>query len=90
MQFEWDEEKGDRNFKKHGVRFEEATTGFLDVNAVTLADITHSEKEERYIEIGSSSNGRLLLVVYTERSSRIRIISCHPCTPAVYTHLVLL
>ncbi|MBI4781816.1 MAG: BrnT family toxin [Oscillatoriophycideae cyanobacterium NC_groundwater_1537_Pr4_S-0.65um_50_18] len=47
MQFEWDEEKGDRNFKKHGVRFEEATTVFLDANAITLADVIHSEIEER-------------------------------------------
>ena len=65
MQFEWDEDKGDRNFKKHGIRFEEATTVFLDANAVTLADVIHSEIEERYIEIGFFSNGRLLLVIYT-------------------------
>jgi len=81
LEFEWDENKDDRNFKQHGVRFEEAATVFLDPNAVTLSDTTHSLNEERYIDIGFSSAGRLLLVVYTERGSRIRLISSRLCTP---------
>ncbi|HEY9640559.1 MAG TPA: BrnT family toxin [Coleofasciculaceae cyanobacterium] len=81
LEFEWDDNKSDRNFKKHGVRFEEATTVFLDPNAVTLSDTLHSTEEDRYIEIGLSSRGRLLLVVYAERGSRIRIISSRLCTP---------
>jgi hypothetical protein len=80
LEFEWDENKGDRNFQKHGVRFEEAETIFSDPNALTLSDTAHSLNEERYIEIGISSRGRLLLVVYTERNSRIRIISSRLCT----------
>lgn len=80
LQFEWDERKADHNFKKHGVRFEEAQTIFLDPNSVTLPDNTHSVEEDRYIDIGFSSQGRLLLVVYTERSSRIRLISARLCT----------
>jgi uncharacterized DUF497 family protein len=80
LEFEWDEAKDERNFKKHGVRFEEATTVFLDPNAITLADTAHSISEDRYIDIGFSSRGRLLLVIYTERNSRIRIISCRLCT----------
>ena len=81
LEFEWDDNKDDRNFNKHGVHFEEAATVFLDPNAVTLSDSTHSVKEERYIDIGFSSTGRLLLVFYTERSSRIRLISSRLCTP---------
>ncbi len=81
MQFEWDENKDDLNFKKHGVRFEEAIAVFRDPNAVTFSDTAHSRSENRYIDIGFSSRGRLLLVVYTERNSRIRIISSRLCSP---------
>jgi hypothetical protein len=81
LEFEWDESKANRNFNKHGVRFEEAITVFLDPNAVTLSDVLHSLNEERYIDIGLASTGRLLLVVYTERGSRIRLISSRLCTP---------
>jgi uncharacterized protein len=81
LEFEWDDNKDDRNFKKHGVRFEEATTVFRDPNAVTLSDTLHSTEEDRYIDIGLSSKGRLLLVVYAERGSQIRIISSRLCTP---------
>ena len=82
MQFEWDAIKADRNFQKHSVQFEEAATVFQDPNAVTFSDTAHSQSEDRYIEIGFSSRGRLLLVVYTERNSRIRIISSRPCSPS--------
>lgn len=80
LEFEWDSDKDKLNFKKHGVRFEEAQTVFLDPNSLTLTDPTHSLEEERYIDIGFSLGGRLLLVVYTERDSRIRIISSRVCT----------
>jgi uncharacterized protein len=80
LQFEWDKNKANANFRKHRVSFEEAETVFLDPNAVMLSDITHSVAEERYIDIGLSSKGRLLLVSYAERGSRIRIISSRLCT----------
>ncbi len=80
IEFEWDENKNDRNARKHGVQFEEAATVFLDPNSVTIFDNTHSIEENRYIDLGLSSEGRLLLVVYTERGSRIRIISARLCT----------
>jgi uncharacterized protein len=79
-QFEWDDDKADRNFRNHHVSFEEAATVFNDRDAITLADMLHSEKEERYIDIGMSSQGRLLFVVYTERGQNTRIISARPCT----------
>lgn len=76
LNFEWDEEKAKKNLKKHRVSFEEATTVFLDPFSMTISDPHHSVNEQRYIDIGSSDKGHVLVVVYTERSSNIRIISC--------------
>jgi uncharacterized protein len=80
LQFEWDEQKADRNAIKHGVSFEEAKTVFADSNSVTIADLEHSIDEDRYIDIGISNLGRLLVVVYTERDNYIRIISSRCAT----------
>ena len=80
LNFEWDEEKAKANLKKHRVSFDEATTIFIDPFSVTIPDIDHSLSEQRHIDIGSSDNGRVLVVVYTERGSNIRIISCRKAT----------
>jgi uncharacterized protein len=82
LNFEWDEEKAKANLKKHRVSFEEATTVFLDPFSITNPDPDHSLDERRYIDIGSSDNGRVLIVVYAERSSNIRIISCRKAIPS--------
>ncbi len=82
LQFEWDEAKSTANVHKHGVSFEEAITIFGDPNAITIFDAEHSGAEDRFIDIGLSVSGRVLVVVYTERGSRIRIISCRKATPA--------
>ena len=82
LNFEWDEEKAEANLKKHRVSFEEASTVFLDPFSMTNPDPDHSLDEQRYIDIGSSDNGRVLIVVYTERGSNIRIISCRKATPS--------
>ena len=74
--FEWDEEKTSLNYKKHKVDFEEATTVFLDPFSMTIPDPENSESEARYIDLGLSDKGRLLIVVYTERGLNIRIITC--------------
>ncbi len=76
LDFEWDEEKAKINFKKHGVSFEEAITVFLDPFSITMLDPDHSEDEERYVDLGISDKERVLVVIYTERRSNIRIISC--------------
>ncbi len=76
MQFEWDEEKAALNLKKHGVRFETAALVFCDENRIELFDAEHSSEEERYNTIGLVDN--ILFVVYTERKSRIRLISARP------------
>jgi uncharacterized DUF497 family protein len=80
LSFEWDEEKAKANLKKHRVSFDEATTVFIDPFSITIPDPDHSADEQRYIDLGSSDKGRVLVVVYTERGSNIRIISCRKAT----------
>lgn len=80
LRFEWDEEKAKKNLNKHRVDFDEATTVFADPFSITIHDPDHSADEQRYIDIGSSAADRLLVVVYTERDSIIRIISCRKAT----------
>ena len=80
MQFEWDPEKARRNLKKHGVSFDEAVTAFYDPLSATFDDPDHSDKEQRYITIGFSSQGRLLVIGHTERGEIVRIISARRAT----------
>jgi uncharacterized protein len=79
-QFEWDPEKASANFKKHGVSFEEAVTVFADPLALNMADPSHSVEEQRYLVLGSSNQGRLLVVAYAERDERTRIITARKAT----------
>ena len=81
MQFEWDTNKAAANFKKHGVSFTEAATVFSDPLSLTFPDPDHSVGERRYITIGLSSAGRLLVLAHTDASERIRIISARKTTP---------
>ena len=80
LNFEWDEKKAKSNRKKHGIGFDEAATVFLDPFSITISDHDHSAEEQRYIDIGSSEKGRVLVVVYTDRGVNIRIISCRRAT----------
>lgn len=80
IEFEWDDEKAEGNVNKHGVSFEEGATIFNDPMIATVFDPDHSKREERYISIGVSVQGRLLVVVHTERKERIRLISCRKAT----------
>lgn len=77
IRFEWDEEKNNKNKKKHHVSFEEAQTAFCDVNARLIADPDHSDDEDRFVLLGMSGEIRLLVVChcYRENESSIRIIS---------------
>lgn len=75
MEFEWDEAKVAANFAKHAISFEEARTVFDDALYVDFYDPDHSSDEHRYIIIGESRQGRLLVVSYTERDDAIRLIS---------------
>ena len=80
LQFEWDPNKAVRNIEKHRVSFEEAATVFDDPLFITVIDEEHSVEEERYITIGLSQRGRLLLVAHTDRAGQIRIISARKAT----------
>jgi uncharacterized DUF497 family protein len=80
MQFEWDREKAKKNDRKHKVSFDEAVTVFYDPLSATFNDPDHSISEQRFITIGYSSHGRLLVVSHTERGKRIRIISARQVT----------
>jgi len=75
MNLEWDARKAHENLRKHGVSFEEAKTVFDDPVYVDFYDPDHSYNERRYIIIGQSQQGRLLIVSYTEREDVVRLIS---------------
>lgn len=80
MEFEWDPEKAARNLSKHRVAFHDAATVFGDPLATTYYDPDHSDDEDRYITIGYSSVGNLLIVSHTDRGDRVRIISARRAT----------
>ena len=86
MEFEWDPEKAAANAKKHGVEFSEAMTVFGDPLELTIADPDHSEDEQRFLSIGTSTAGRLLVVAYTERAGRTRIISAREASAQERKH----
>jgi hypothetical protein len=68
--------------EKHKVGFDEAATVFTEPYSITIHDPDHSADEQRYIDIGTSDKGRVLVVVYTERGSHIRIVTCRKATPS--------
>ena len=75
LTFEWDLRKARSNLAKHGVGFEEASTTFDDPLSLTISDPEYSLAEKRYITMGRAFNGKLLVVVHTDRGDNIRIIS---------------
>ena len=82
VQFDWDAAKAKANLKKHGVPFTEALTVFVDPLARIFDDPDHSETEAREIIVGYSTKPRLLVVGFTERSGRVRLIHARPATKA--------
>ena len=80
MNFEWDQNKATRNRRKHGVAFQEAATVFGDPLALTYRDPDHSIDEDRFITIGISREGRVLMVAHLDRGENIRIISARKAT----------
>jgi uncharacterized DUF497 family protein len=80
MEFEWDPEKAAANTERHGVEFSEAMTIFGDPLELTIADPDHSVGEKRFLSIGQSLKGRLLVVAYTERGGCARIINAREAT----------
>ncbi len=80
IDYEWNPQKAEINFKKHGILFEEATTVFDDPFYLDFYDPDHSNDEHRYIIIGRSHTEQILLVSYTERGQIIRLISARKAT----------
>ena len=80
MEFEWNPDKAKSNDKKHSVFFREAATVFNDSLSITFPDSDHSIGENRYVMIGVSRFGQLLVVAHTDRGEKIRIISARKAT----------
>lgn len=79
--FEWDNRKAKNNLTKHKVSFEEASTIFADPLSITIDDPFHSTQEElRFITIGLSYHGKILVVVHCDQRDNIRIISARTAT----------
>ncbi|MBN1863906.1 MAG: BrnT family toxin, partial [Victivallales bacterium] len=80
IDFEWNKNKESRNIEKHGVSFHEAATVFGDPLSWTFPDPYHSIGEHRFLTIGLSAQGKVLVVSHTDRGSRTRIISTRKAT----------
>jgi uncharacterized protein len=78
-EFEWDDLKAEANLEKHGVSFREATRVFDDIFALVEEDLSADFEEERFLATGIVGD-TLLMVVYTERNSRVRLISARRAT----------
>jgi uncharacterized protein len=81
MRFSWDPKKAASNLNKHGVSFEEAVTVFGDPLSDTFPDPDHSSEEYRFVIIGSSESGRILVVAHTDDGELVRLISAREVTP---------
>jgi len=81
VEFTWDPDKAAENLRNHGVDFVEASTVFGDPLEVTIPDPEHSQGEFRFLSLGQSAEARLLVVAYTEREGKIRIIHARVAAP---------
>ncbi len=77
---EWDPAKAQANLAKHGIHFADAASALEDDQALTIRDSSSTE-EERWITLGMDALGRILVVVYTWRGERPRLISVRSATP---------
>ena len=80
MEFEWDPEKAAASVRRRRVSFNEAATVLEDPLSTTFPDAAHSEGEMRFVTVGVSQSGHLLVVAHTERNDTIRIISARRAT----------
>lgn len=80
MQFEWNPEKAAANVKRRRISFSEAAGVLEDPLSTTFPDEAHSDEEPRFVTIGASERGRILVVAHTERNDTIRIISARRAT----------
>ena len=79
MSLEWDPRKAGANLRKHGIDFADAATVLHDECAITVGDTVSGE--DRFVTLGADSLGRVLVVVFTFRNERVRLISARRATP---------
>jgi uncharacterized DUF497 family protein len=80
--FEWDPRKAALNRRKHGIDFADAVAVFQDERALTVKDEISAVDEQRMLTLGRDGLARLLVVAYTWRGERIRLISARAAVPA--------
>ncbi|MBU0578506.1 BrnT family toxin [Patescibacteria group bacterium] len=73
--FEWDDGNSTKNYKKHQVTQTEAEEIFKNKPLLTISDQKHSQHEKRYRSLGQTNNDKKLLIIFTIRKKKIRIIS---------------
>lgn len=71
---EYDPAKAETNQRKHGVSFADAEQVLRDPFAATMED-PDAEGESRFVTLGMDANGRVLVVVWTQRGDAIRLLS---------------
>ncbi len=76
----WNSQKNKTNETKHGISFNEASEIFFDLLSLTVADDEHSLDERRFVTIGQTSAGKLIVVFHTETETGIRIFSARKPT----------
>ena len=74
-EFEWDDGNSVKSWKKHSVRQAECEEVFGERPLLVSEDLAHSEREPRYLALGQTRAGRQLLVAFTIRGDRLRVIS---------------
>ena len=80
MEIIWNPGKAARNLQQHGISFHEAATVFSDPLSTTVYDPDHSFEENRYITVGISRHGRVIMVAHSDQNDHIRIISARELT----------
>lgn len=78
VEVEWDPAKARFNLQKHGVDFADAATALHDEMAITIPDA--DPDEQRFVTLATDALGRVLVIAYTWRGPRIRLISARPAT----------
>ena len=80
LRFSWDPQKAAANLRKHGVAFPDAATAFGDPLSVTIPDPDHSANEARFLLVGMTAGGQLVVIAHSERGNDIRLISAREAT----------
>ncbi len=80
LRFTWDPRKAAANARKHRITFIEASTAFGDLLSTTVPDPDHSAGEHRFLLVGLTGGGRLVVVAHTEEGDEIRIINARVAT----------